>query len=59
MRCSGQRGACIRRALSEATRLYRQILETDPKHFDALLMLGVALLESGQREEANVIADGM
>ncbi len=43
--------------LSEATHLYRQILEADPKHFGALVMLGVALLESGQREEANRIAD--
>jgi tetratricopeptide (TPR) repeat protein len=43
--------------LSEATRLYRQILDADPQHFDALVMLGVALLESGQREDANAIAD--
>src|SRR6266850_376493 len=43
--------------LSEATRLYRQILDADPERFDALVMLGVALLESGQREEANAVAD--
>ena len=42
--------------LSEGRRFYRQILVADPERFDELVMLGVALLKSGQCEDANAIA---
>jgi hypothetical protein len=38
--------------LSEAERLYRQILSSDPGHADALHLLGVIALQSGHREAA-------
>lgn len=38
--------------LAEAERLYRQILQADPRHPDALHMLGVLALQSGRHEAA-------
>ena len=38
--------------LAEAERLYRQILQTDPRHPDALHMLGVLAMQSGQHQAA-------
>ncbi len=38
--------------LPEAERLYRQILASDPQHFDALHLLGVIAGQSGQYEVA-------
>ncbi len=36
--------------LAEAERLYRQILQQDPNHIDALHLLGMAALQAGQKE---------
>lgn len=38
--------------LYEAARLYRQILELDPQHADALHLLGVVSLQRGRNDEA-------
>ena len=38
--------------LAEAEPLYKTILQTEPKHFDALHMLGVIHLQTGRNEEA-------
>jgi len=38
--------------LAEAAKAYNQILQSNPKHFDALLLLGVLHLQSGQFEDA-------
>lgn len=35
---------------AEAARLYSTILESDPDHFDALHLLGIAVLQSGEAE---------
>ncbi|HWA80821.1 MAG TPA: tetratricopeptide repeat protein [Acetobacteraceae bacterium] len=36
--------------LAEAERLYKQILQQDPNHVDALHLLGMAALQAGQKE---------
>lgn len=38
--------------LAEAESIYRQVLAVDPAHFDALHLLGVAVLQAGRPEEA-------
>ena len=43
--------------LAEAARLYRDILRADPKHFDALCMLGHLYFQRGEKDEASRAAD--
>jgi len=43
--------------LQEATAAYREILAADPKHFDALHLLGVIAAQSRQFEEALLLFD--
>jgi Tfp pilus assembly protein PilF len=38
--------------IAKAEPLYREILQKEPKHFDALHMLGVAYLQTGRNEDA-------
>ncbi len=45
-------GAALHQAgrLEEARALYKKVLQRDPRHFDALHLLGVAAIDSGQTE---------